>query len=337
MKKLAVIGLFALLVVSAGFRKKSPGNFIVPDGWPKPAYNFRKRPLSDKKIQLGRLLFYDPILSKDSTISCASCHSPYNTFTHVDHNLSHGINGRIGTRNSPVLINLAWSQNFMWDGAVRHLDEQAQKPICNPLEMDETMDEVVARLQASSRYASLFADAFGNKGITSQHLQQSLSQFMLTLVSANSKYDKVMRGEDQFNENEANGYTLFKKNCSACHSEPLFTNGGFENNGLALDESLNDEGKMKISHNNSDSLKFKVPTLRNIEYSGPYMHDGRFKSLGMVLNNYIRGIQQSPTLSPRLQRGIYLSVNEKADLIAFLLTLSDKSFLTDQRFGYPQY
>ena len=335
MKKTTVILLVVILVATQGFRRKPAGSFNVPDGWPKPAYNFRKNPLSDKKIQLGRLLFYDPVLSRDSTISCASCHSPSSAFTHVDHNLSHGIEGKMGTRNSPALMNLAWSKSFMWDGAVAHLDEQAVKPISNPLEMDESLDNVVRKLRASGKYASLFRDAFEDSAITGEYVLKSLSQFMLTIVSANAKYDKVQRGEEQFTENEAAGYTLFQKDCGSCHKEPLFTNGGFENNGLVLDDALRDVGQMKVTGKSSDPLKFKVPTLRNVQYSAPYMHDGRFKSLSQVLNNYVMGVCHGPTLSPKLQKGIYLTAVQKNQLMAFLYTLSDKQFLSDPRYGYP--
>jgi cytochrome c peroxidase len=159
---------------------------------------------------------------------------------------------------------------------------------------------------------------------------------MLTLVSANSKYDKVQKGEDTFTVREQRGYALFQRNCSSCHTEPLFTSGGFENNGLSVDTTLNDVGQVKVTRKNSDSLKFKVPTLRNIEYTYPYMHDGRFKNLGQVLNNYIMGIQNSSTLNPKLRKGIYLAPAEKGDLISFLLTLSDKEFLFNPAFSYPK-
>lgn len=335
MKKVVVSALIALFILLVAFRKKQSVAFVVPAGWSKPAYNFRKNPLSEKKIQLGRMLFYDPVLSKDSTISCASCHSPYSAFTHSDHNLSHGISGKIGTRNSPVLVNLAWGSNFMWDGAVANLDEQAEKPICNPLEMDETMPGVVSKLRASPKYVALFTNAFGDREIKEEQVLKTISQFILTLVSADAKYDRVKRGEQQFTEKEANGYVLFQKNCASCHAEPLFTSGKFENNGLVPDEELKDKGRMEVTHNRNDSLKFKVPTLRNIEFSLPYMHDGRFKSMTMVLNHYIKGIQQSPTLNPALAKGINMTANEKADLVSFLLTLSDNKFLADARYAFP--
>lgn len=310
--------------------------FERPKGWPETKYDFKKRPLTPNKVRLGRMLFYDPILSKDSTISCASCHLQYTAFTHTDHSLSHGIEGKVGTRNSPVLINLAWSNAFMWDGSVTDLDAQAEQPITHPLEMDTDIRELLNRLNTSLKYKSSFKDAFGSGPLQKEQVYQALSQFMLTLVSANAKYDKVQRGADSFTIAEANGYKLFKTHCNACHTEPLFTNNKFENNGLAVDETLNDIGRMKVTGNPHDSLKFKVPTLRNVALSYPYMHDGRFKNLSMVLNNYMMGIQHTPTLSPHLQKGMYFTTLQKAELIAFLSTLTDKEFLYNPDFGYPK-
>jgi cytochrome c peroxidase len=333
-KKVAVISCIVLWVALLSFKKKTPSLFVVPKGWPQPAYDLKKNPLTKDKIALGRKLFYDPILSRDSTISCSSCHLQYTAFTHIDHGLSHGIAGQIGKRNSPALMNLAWSTSFMWDGAVNHLDVQALAPITNAVEMDESIPSVIRKLQVNRNYPHLFYSAFGDSVVTGEHLLKAISQFMLTLVSANAKYDRVMKGEEKFTEQEQRGYHLFQQNCSSCHKEPLFTNQQFENNGLIPDDSLRDIGRMAITHKSGDSLKFKVPTLRNIEYSHPYMHDGRFKNLNQVLNNYIRGVQQSSTLSPALRKGIYLTPNEKVDLVAFLLTLTDKEFLYNPEFSY---
>jgi cytochrome c peroxidase len=334
MKKLSVLILLSVAICLAAFKKEKTF-FEKPAGFPAPVYDFKKNPLSAAKIELGRMLFYDPVLSKDSTISCASCHSQYNAFAHIDHDLSHGIEGKIGTRNAPALMNLAWNTSFMWDGSVNHLDVQALAPIANPIEMNESIANVVKKLQASKVYPKMFYSAYRDSAIAGQYVLKCISQFMLTLVSANAKYDSVKRGEQQFTESEAKGYTLFQKNCNTCHTEPLFTSQKFENNGLAVDETLNDIGKMKVTHDRNDSLKFKVPTLRNIEFTYPYMHDGRFKNLSQVLNNYIRGVQHTPTLSPQLQKGIYMTNVEKSDLIAFLLTLSDKQFIYNPKFSYP--
>ena len=157
---------------------------------------------------------------------------------------------------------------------------------------------------------------------------------MLTLVSANSKYDSVMRKQTEFTTQEKNGFELFQKHCGSCHKQPLFTNLEFENDGLPVDKTLNDFGRMNITKDAKDSLLFKVPTLRNIEFSYPYMHDGRFKKLSEVMNHYASGIQQSKTLSKQLQKKIFLTSNEKADIIAFLLTLSDNEFLFNPRYGF---
>jgi cytochrome c peroxidase len=327
--------LFLILVVCAFQIAKEP-LFQTPANWPKPTYDFNKNPLTADKVELGRHLFYDPILSKNNQISCASCHSPFTAFTHVDHDLSHGIDDRIGTRNSPALMNLAWHSSFMWDGAINHLDMQALAPISHPDEMGETIESVVKKLQHTTAYPAMFKKAFGDSAITGEHTLKAISQFMLTLVSSNSKYDSVMRKQTQFTMQEKNGYALFQKNCSSCHAEPLFTNLQFENNGLAVDTTLNDYGRMRITKNKQDSLKFKVPTLRNIEFSFPYMHDGRFKTLSAVLKHYTNGVKQSQSLSVHLQKPIVLSSNDKVDLTAFLLTLTDKSFLFNSKYAYPK-
>lgn len=318
------------------FRSKDKGLFIVPKHFPKPAYDFSKNPLSEDKILLGRALFYDPILSRNNTISCASCHSQFSAFTHVDHALSHGIEDKIGFRNAQTIMNVAWQKSFMWDGAVSHLDVQALAPLHNPVEMDENMANVVSKLQQNHLYPPLFYRAFGDSIITGEHTLKAISQFMLTLVSSNSKYDSVMSKQATFTKQEKNGYVLFKKNCASCHTEPLFTNDDFRNNGLPVDTTLHDFGRYRITKNVADSLKFKVPTLRNIEFSYPYMHDGRFKKLSQVLNHYVQGVQQSNSLSGELRQPILLTSDEKVDIISFLLTLSDKTFLFNPKHYYPK-
>ena len=335
MKKKLVLFL-AFCVILTAFKLGDDLLFKVPNNWPKPNYNFAQNPLSANKIELGRALFYEPMLSRNNTISCASCHSQYNAFTHVDHDLSHGIDDKIGTRNSPALVNLAWHKLFMWDGAINHLDVQALAPINHPSEMDEKLENVVIKLQKSKIYPGLYKKAFGDSLITGEHTLKAISQFMLTLVSANSKYDSVMLKKTTFTAQEKNGYNLFKKNCASCHVEPLFTNLEFENNGLNLDKELNDIGRMKVTKNSKDSLKFKVPTLRNIEFSYPYMHDGRFNRLIEVLNHYTSKINSSKTLAKQLQSPLVLTSNEKVDLIAFLLTLTDKEFIFNPKFSYPK-
>lgn len=327
-----MLGCFALFA----FRTKVKPLMVYPAYFPKPVYDFSKNQLTENKILLGRALFYEPLLSRNNTISCANCHNPFSAFAHIDHDLSHGIDDKIGFRNAPSLQNLAWQKNFMRDGSIHHLDVVALAPISNKDEMDETMAHVVNKLQASNKYPAIYYRAFGDSIITGEHTLKAISQFMLSLVSHNSKYDQVLRKENDFTAQEQRGYSLFKKNCSSCHTEPLFTNDSFENNGLSVDNTLNDFGRIRVTQNALDSLKFKVPSLRNIEFTYPYMHDGRFKKLGQVLNHYSGEIVVSKTLSQKLQSPILLSSNEKVDLIAFLLTLSDTSFIFNPQFGYPK-
>ena len=310
--------------------------FLVPAGWPQPPTDiFKVNPLTEEGFQLGRNLFYDPILSRDNTISCESCHLQQNGFTHVDHQLSHGIEGKIGTRNSMALINLAWNKDFMWDGGVNNLEMQPINPITNPLEMDEKLENVIAKLQASEKYRALFTKAFGDEKITSQRLLKALAQFTVMLKSSNSKYDKVIRKEESFTAQEQHGYDLFKINCASCHKEPLFCEDKFEKNGLTIDETLNDLGRIKITNKPEDKLRFRVPTLRNSQFTFPYMHDGRFKTLTEVIKHY-NTLGHDKNLPKELSEPMNLSDNDRVDLVAFLHTLTDKEFLYDKRFSYPR-
>jgi cytochrome c peroxidase len=333
-----IAALLLALALFGAFRGGGPRpvELAVPTGWPAPTYDFGRNPLTKEGIALGRKLFYDPILSRDSTVTCASCHLSYTAFTHVDHARSHGIGDRVGLRNSPVLANLAWGKLLMWDGAVNHLDVQALAPIAHPDEMGEQLPNVIRKINEQPRYRVLFAQAFGDSTATGERLLKSIAQFMLTFVSAGSKYDRVMRGEAgaQFTEQERRGLDLFRRHCASCHAEPLFTDHGFAHNGLPLDTALNDFGRMRITGRREDSLLFKVPTLRNIEFSHPYMHDGRFKKLSQVLNHYAREVREGPTLAAQLRGGIPLSPEDKVDLTAFLLTLSDRDFLFDPELAF---
>lgn len=330
------IYILAIGVVLISAFQTSLGLIEIPTYFPKPVYDFSKNPLSSQKIQLGRALFYDPILSRNQTISCASCHSQFNAFAHSDHALSHGIDDKVGTRNAPALMNLAWKNNFMWDGAIHHLDVQALAPISNPLEMDENINQVIFKLQTSKIYPALFYSAFGDTAITGERMLKAMSQFMLTLVSSQSKYDSVMRHEATFNAQELKGYTVFKNNCAVCHTEPLFTNETFKNNGLTVDTTLNDYGRVMVTHNPTDSFKFKVPTLRNIAFTYPYMHDGRYQSLSQVITHYTSLNTTQKNLAKELQKPLVLTSNQKVDLMAFLLTLTDKHFMFNQNYFYPK-
>ncbi|MES2411225.1 MAG: cytochrome c peroxidase [Bacteroidota bacterium] len=326
-----------LVLVGFGFSNRftTPLYLEVPNGWPKPKYNFQKNPLTEEGFQLGRNLFYDPILSRDNTISCQSCHLQQTGFAHVDHELSHGIEGKTGSRNSMALINLAWNKDFMWDGGVNNLEMQPINPITNPLEMDETLENVITKLEASEKYRKLFAKAFGDEKITSQRILKALAQFTVMLKSSNSKYDQVMRDEEKFTMQEQRGYDLFKANCASCHKEPLFADDRFEKNGLVTDNTLNDFGRIKITGKPEDNLRFRVPTLRNIQFTLPYMHDGRFKSLTEVVK-YYNSLRNDKNLPKELAQPMNLSDNDRVDLVVFLHTLTDKEFLFDKRFSFPK-
>jgi len=330
---------FLLLIFCSSFvvLKTKPLLFDYPDYWPKPHYDLSKLSMSENEFQLGRQLFYDPILSRDQSISCASCHLQATGFTHVDHDLSHGIDGRIGKRNSMALMNLAWNTSFMWDGGVNHIELQALAPISSENEMGSSLKEVVTKLNASEKYKTLFYNSYKDSLVTGQKTLLALTQFVVMLNSYNSKYDKYVRNEDggEFTAQEKNGLALFKNNCASCHTEPLFTNNEFHNNGLTLDPYLKDFGRMLITNKSEDSLKFKVPTLRNIQFTPPYMHDGRFETLKDVITHYNSGVTHSITLAENLKNNLELTHKEEVDLLVFLRTLTDTEFLFNNRFSYP--
>jgi cytochrome c peroxidase len=231
-------------------------------------------------------------------------------------------------------MNLAWHPFFMWDGAIHHIDVQALAPISHPKEMGETLEHVVKKLNQSVWYRAKFFEAFGDSQVTGHRALKALTQFQLTLVSSNAKYDSVQQNKASFTAQEAKGYMIFKKHCNTCHTEPLFSSYQFASNGLEMDTVFQDLGRFAISKNPKDSFLFKIPSLRNIEYSMPYMHDGRFKSLNQVLNNY----NQSKKLIKNYKKlpSFHLNSNEKVDLMAFLYTLSDKKFVFNKNYEFPR-
>lgn len=331
--------VFIGLTVLVSFKSGKPQmGFAVPKGWPQPLYYFEGNEFTEDKFQLGRKLFYDPILSRDSTISCATCHVSFSGFAHTDHALSHGIDGRIGKRNAPALINMAWNPYFNWDGAMGNIERQSMEPIRHRDEMDFQLDSAVVRLMKNKEYVQLFTKVWGDSEITVRRMLQSMAMFTANLVSSNSKYDKIMRKEAgvSFTTQEKSGYSLFKKNCSSCHKEPLFSNYKLKSNGIPMDPELKDLGHFAFSEYYKDSFLFKVPTLRNIEFTFPYMHDGRFKKLKDVLKHYAELNTKTPHLSRELRKIEPLSSNDQKDIIAFLLTLTDKEFLSNKRYQFPR-
>ncbi len=311
--------------------------FEKPAHFPEPSYHFNTNAITQAKFELGRKLFYEPRFSRDNTVSCGTCHIQSAGFTHHGHDVSHGIDDRLGSRNSPPIMNLAWGKTFFWDGGVFDLDLQPIVPITNPVEMDEKMDNVLVKLRAHPQYPGLFKQAFGTEEINSERVFKALSQFMVMLVSANSKYDSVIRKQGPvFTAAEQRGYELFKTNCAGCHKEPLFTDDSFRDNGIGIGPN-NDEGRFLVTLNEKDKYKFKVPSLRNISYTAPYMHDGRFITLDAILEHYAGHVKSTPNLDPLLIKdnkpGLALAAGEQADIIAFLKTLNDRQFITDKRFA----
>jgi cytochrome c peroxidase len=316
--------------------KPHPLTLSIPPGFPTVQYSFANNPLTQEGFELGRKLFYDGILSKDGNFPCASCHQQFAAFCTYDHTLSHGYNNTFTTRNAPGLFNLAWNKEMMWDGGIANIELQPLAPITGPHEMAEDVNNDIKKLQASSEYQHMFKAAFGDETINSQRMLYALTQYMVSLVSADSKYDKVKAGKATFTSDEQNGYTIFQAKCESCHTEPLFTDHSFRNVGLTVDPYLQDIGRMKITNNPADSLKFKVPSLRNVYLSEPYGHDGRFASIGEVIDHYNNGVVKSPTLDPSLKNGIPINFVEKYYLEQFLRTLTDSTFIQNQRFAQPQ-
>lgn len=314
----------------------TPLSFSVPQGFPSPGYNFTASPVTQEGFDLGRKLFYDGRLSKDGNFPCASCHQQFAAFATYEHDFSHGFDNQFTTRNAPGLFNLAWQATLHWDGGINHLEVQPLAPITAPNEMAEDITRVVEKLKLDEKYKTMFRAAFGTDEINSQRMMKALAQFMVMMTSANSKYDKMKRGEATFNSAEQAGYVTFQSKCASCHKEPMFTDFSFRNNGLTINSFLKDYGRMRITNNAADSLKFKVPSLRNVYETYPYMHDGRFWNLTQVLDHYSTGIQNSSTLDPLLANKIPLTATEKFNLIYFLGTLTDTSFTKDKRFSQPQ-
>ncbi len=329
--------ILMILLLSACYKDQPPRiidlfpGFRQPAHFPAPAYAMASNPVTQAGFELGRKLFYEPALSRNNTISCGSCHIQSSAFTHHGHDISHGIDDRLGKRNSPPIMNLAWSKALMWDGGIFDLDLQPIAPITAHEEMDESVENVLQKLRSTVVYPPLFQKAFGSPEISTARFMKALSQFMLLCISSNSKYDSVSLGyASVYTPEEAAGYTLFKTKCGSCHQEPLFTDFSFRNNGIGIGYN-NDEGRYPVTLNPEDRYKFKVPSLRNLRYTAPYMHDGRFYTLEAVLDHYSSEVKDMANLDPALKqgnsRGIPLSAVEKKQILAFLNTLNDQQFI----------
>lgn len=338
-RKTGVLVMVVLTALAISCQKELPPftstfpGFEQPTHFPEPAYHFDTNPLTEAGFQLGRRLFYEPRLSRNNTISCGSCHIQASGFTHHGHDVSHGIDDRLGRRNAPPIMNLAWHKEFNHDGGVFDLDLQPLVPITTHEEMDESMENVITKLRNTKDYPGLFKATFGSPEITSNRLLKALSQFMVMCISADSKYDRVLRGQAEFSEQEAAGYLVFQNNCATCHQEPLFTDLSYRNNGIGIGHN-DDQGRYEVTLNASDKYKFKVSSLRNLKYTAPYMHDGRFYTLEAVLNKYTNTMVHVENIDSVFKKsdgrfGLELTQAEQRHLLYFLETLNDESFITN--------
>lgn len=340
--KLIFILFFNFLLASLLFNSCKKGSedipgktalsFAVPKGFPAPVYDFYQNPLTEEGFQLGRMLFYDGRLSIDGHYPCASCHQQVAVFGTYNHDLSHGYNEQHSNRNAPGLFNLAWKKEFHADGKFKSLEDECLDPIQAPNQMAAEIGNVLTKLRSDVHTRNMFKAAFGTEEITIQRMEKALAQFAVSMITANSKYDRVKRRENVFTEYEQRGYQLYKQNCASCHPEPMFTDYTYRNIGLKINPALNDYGRMMVTGKKEDSLKFQAPSLRNVSLTYPYMHDGRYASLNACIEHYGKNVQQSATLDTMLANGIHFTNAEMIDLVTFLRALTDSTLTKDPRF-----
>lgn len=356
-----VVFVFGFIVLSQSCKKETePNNQVVYDGTPytmhigdfPPPIIAPDNQLTKQGVQLGRMLFYETKLSKDGSQSCATCHRQKHAFSDTNQ-FSIGVDGFPGKRQAMASFNMAWNYNeFFWDGRSHLLRDQSLKPIEDSLEMAETLPNVIAKLEADQKYKDQFMRAFGSSEITSEKMSLAMEQFMNSITSVDSKYDKYLKGEATLTASEERGRKLYfteynqffpdssGADCAHCHSPKNFENNQYMNNGLEDDAGLlTDIGREEVTGIASDRGKMKVPSLRNIELTTPYMHDGRFTTLEEVVEHYNNGLEQSSTLDPALQQtigtGLMLDAQDKADLVAFLKTFTDEVMLTKEEYSDP--
>ena len=307
--------------------------------------------LTIQGVQLGRMLFHDPLLSKGEAQSCASCHVQGDGFSDINQ-FSTGVDGLEGGRQAMSIFNLGINPNgFFWDGRAETLREQALMPIQDPLEMHESLENVVSKLELEQDYKDQFMRTFGSEEITSEKVGLALEQFMLSIISNDSKYDRFLAGEINLTPSELRGRDLYFSpfdpdnpeesggSCDLCHGGPNFGSNLYRNNGLDAAPNFTDLGRFEVTGNPGDRARFRVTSLRNIAVNPPYMHDGRFETLEEVIQHYNTGIQDSPTLdlflSTTIPTGLLLDEQEISDLVSFLHTLTDETFLTNEAYTNP--
>lgn len=333
-----ILVLISWLIGSCGKARDTIGTEMqqmLPPGFPQPVYTFADNHLNVEGFELGRKLFYDGRLSRDGNFPCGHCHEQRAAFGTFEHDRSHGYNNSHTLRNAPPLFNLAWQKEFHWDGEYKSLLSEARHPLNTFDEMGADVAGAVARLEKDEEIKKMFKAAFGSSWITEDRIIKALGQFTGNIISYNSKYDKVKKGEQSFTAQEQNGYQLFQTKCVGCHPEPLFTDNSYRNIGLPADPALNDLGRIRVTGSAEDIFKFRVPTLRNVVLTSNYMHDGRFATIAQVINHYRTGVQNSSTVDPLVQGGISMTNNEAIDISVFLRTLSDSTILTNPVYKKP--
>lgn len=341
-----LLGLAGLLTAACSPAADNPVVWLgpgleVPANFPSPVYSVSQNPPTQEAFALGRRLFYDPQLSRTGTVSCGSCHQQFGAFAQQGQRVSRGINNRPGKRHAPALQNLRWRRELLWDGGAKNLETMPLVPLTDSAEMGETLANVLRKLNADARYRQEFELVYGRRPIDSQQLLKVLAQFTAALTSSNSRYDRYRRQEAHgaLSASERRGLLVLRQKCGSCHDGELFTDETYRNNGL--DQSFPaDSGRAHITGRPQDVGRFKVPSLRNVALTPPYMHDGRFRTLTQVLDHYSDGLAESATLDAQFRRagnrpGISLSALEKADLLAFLHTLTDHEFVHNPQLSPP--
>lgn len=328
-----------------GLSHPTPLHLPVPAHFPAPA-PVADNPLTEEGVELGRQLFYEPMLSANLQVSCASCHHQQLAFSDGITLTAHGVSGKALSRHSPALINLAWTTaGFFWDGGAKNLESQVFGPLTHADEMGMTLSGIAERLRESPHYVELFRLAFDTLP-SAEGAAMAIAQFERTLISATSKYDRYLNGTVSLTDQELLGLTLAEQKCFGCHGGVLLTDNAFHNNGI--DDDFSDEseewihrGRYRVTFAPQDLGAFKTPTLRNVMVSAPYMHDGRFSTIDDVFEHYSSTIKDTPVTDPLLYQrngrvGISVTEQEKTAMIAFLNTLTDEQFLTDTAFAKPK-
>ena len=377
MKKLMLVFLMFLLGVSCDkpvpeqpapeqtSYSPTPYKIKVPFGFPTELNIPPDNPMTVEGVQLGRYLFYDGRLSgrtePDSMMSCSTCHLQSRSFeagidnTRFPGGVVRGIRGKKTHHVMLPMINLVWNFNgYGWNGSLypenpnsnlRNLEDMVREAVTSPVEMAGDTTQIKMLFQSIPGYPELFYKAFGSETVTFKNIERAIAQFVRTLISANSKFDKYMRGEVQLSQSELHGYVLFTTeegaDCFHCHGgygNPLFTTHLFYNN--ALDSVFDDPADhFSVTGNPVDHGAYKAPTLRNVELTGPYMRDGRFKTLEEVIDFYSSGLHNTPYVNSLMHHindgGVRLTPNDKTDLLNFIKTLRDDSFLTNPDFSKP--